>query len=80
MKNFKFLGAIAFALLLSLNVGTFVESNDWETVNEVAHAQIQQAPLAQGWGLREITINCPDGTLAIGCLTRGLYCRRVRCN
>lgn len=40
MKNFKFLGVVAFAFLLSLNAGVLLDGNNWDSTTEVAEAQI----------------------------------------
>ena len=44
MKKFKFLGVVAFAFLLSMNAGVFLDSNNWDSTTEVAEAQIAPAP------------------------------------
>ncbi len=77
MKKLNFLGAVAFALLLSLNVGVFVEDNNWQGTTEIAQAS------QDGWWEREVTFNCPPGsdwTTFTGCLVGWSYCSRTRCH
>ncbi len=69
MKNFNLLGAIAFALLLSLNAGVFMEANNWHSSTELAYASnnnvesvatldLMAAPTGK-FGVRSI---CPPGS------------------
>jgi len=92
MKKFQFLGAIAFALLLSLNANVLLDSNNWDTTEEVAEAQqLNVRPLALG-PVHTITLRARmnifpcdpsvPGTIRtsfIGCLNGAGSCARTNC-
>lgn len=92
MKNFKFLGAIAFALMLSLNLSFVLDGNNWDTSTEVAEAQqLNVRALALGpvhtitFNARMVIFPCDPsvpGTIRtsfIGCLNGTGNCARTNC-
>jgi len=83
MKKFNFLGALAFALLLSLNAGVLMDHNNWESSEEIAEAQVPAnlnltsrltAIIALPPGRTEATIPCIKANGWPGLKT---YCPRL---
>ncbi len=85
MKNHHFFGAIAFALLLSLNAGVFLESNNWDNTEAIETAFADPDPIPRVvWFAREVTFPCPNpvpNPTFVGCLTSiwPVFCVRTQC-
>lgn len=93
MKKFKFIGAIAFALMLSLNASFVLDGNNWDTSTEIAEAQFIPVILPFNIGPTYTTVtearpklyacypNVP-GTIRshfVGCLNGSTTCNRTNC-
>ncbi len=81
MKIHHFFGAIAFALLLSLNAGVFLESNNWDNTEAIEAAHATPEPVARAiWNADERTFPCPNGGTFEGCVVAWLRrCVRTQC-